>query len=959
MTRLEQRVYDVFSQKDLFVTLDSAMQYFTGMSRTQVENALESLCQQGKLYSTDTFVGRMYGYDSTEYCLADNALDVNMSTREGMESVIEALQNNDAVMIRATDLLPDFDEKIDQIQNLASVLSKIAYKSTETETPATKTGTLFDWTFNSGLRVGENKWDIAIPDGFVKVGSSSRRFELIPADARYRYSDDRPVEILPTANVSGQDDSGLDLDNWFYHPLANKARGLLVSTIASKPQKINLNLSINGGEKRNISSFDTGVIPTKDIFGIPSKELVIGAVVQDIMGTNNFLINFYSDTQHKQIRVRTDHISETHYKQIKQSIIRWASTFRFSKINKKIPSLLIDSPKCIEELARGEMTTTVEALEIIARDVAAPGNVVADIGSDYLNILGEEKAKTMIRGQLKDAIATREFYIPKVEKLFERIRDILTAHKMLKLHKAYSGLSLPYLEVYIGDVIIREYLSAEAKEIVEKWKEEIKQLEDKAEDAYISLGTPWKKNNKIEKSITFRVTGYSHDQRMKMAKDATAKFDQIDLKKEANELRDIVVSGKTLSSEKLIADLDKWITMFHKNLDLALERYLEAEKASAILDEVTHMFGFNTTMNNRQKYMDNMVSYITKRITKLIELMAELSEKYENDDCLIDIYNTIIKVCQKNIFKVSINGQITQSEVKNIDDLARQLQTDAVVALMNRTPEEKTARLERKKEKLYLEACAEAEKLTDIAALKKAEKQFGELGDYKDSAEKMTDCRTRIDIIKKEESYLQAIELSKSSDNKEALQKAGRKFSVLKDYKDSRERYARVSELLNRIEQREKDYSDYKKAIADYEKAVSARICEINTLVEEKIVELTAKEKEKLTADYKKAVHEKESKKSRLLAAKISAENTLSSLGLFKGKEKKQCRADIERLSAEIKQMAEDIYNLRIDYENNIATAVDKITAKNSQIKMKISQQLPQIVKPALPESLKGYYRPL
>lgn len=1012
MTGFEQRVYDVFSQNDLFVTLDSAMTYFTGMSRTQVENALESLCQQGKLYSTDTFVGKMYGYDSTEYCLADNALDVNISTGEGMESVIEALQNNDAVMIRATDLLADFDEKTDETQNLASVLSKIASKSTETETPATKTGTLFDWTFNNGLRAGERNWDVAIPDGFVKVGSSSRRFELIPADVKYRYSDDRPVEILPTTDISGQDDSGLDLDIWFYHPLSNKARGLQLGALLSRPQKVNLNLSINGGEKRNISSFDTGAIPTKDIFGVASRELVIFVVVQDIMGTNSFLINFYSDEQHKQIRIRTGYISDKDYTLLKNSIIRWADTFRFSKTNKKTPSLLIDSLKCIEELNAGKMTTTLKALDIIARDVAAPGNVISDVGNICLNILGEEKTKKLTREQLKDGIATREFYIPRVEKLFEQIRNKLPAEKMIELHEAYHGLSLTYLEAHFDGTVIREELSPESKKIVDKWTKEIEELERKhllggkltKKELFTDKRTLYVERNiksYYDMSTVYRVN--------KLTEDMTRYKENMDHL--AGRMRIYQQNLNKLRSEKLDSKIINKVKAIIKNVYTLIDDiYKQAEKAAEIAVKFSsaHRIPCNrdsfALSHEDIKHCAINVSYL---ITTISVLVHHFSVNDPENELLPDLYNCLLESVKYTRFKFVAKGFEFSEDAIGIVEIFKGMPTPQVMQLMNETKEEKMARLEKKKEEKYINACNELENVATVAALKRASVVFKELGDYKDSTEKyeecnlqikyleackeadqtktiaaqkkaiqlftdlgsykdsesrVAECHQRIQHIKEleiEKEYKNAIGLLSSRYIKENVAKAKDIFFKLGDYKDSKEKYTQARDLIAEITQREMDYGEYKKAISVYKQAQKDRENEIVSLVEKEMLRLKSEAEEKLDAEYKADVRVNDDKKGQLVVQRTEIERTLSSLGIFKGKEKKHCRAEIERLNGEIKQLEEKNHNLRRIYSTNLATILNNIDNQEEEIKNIISQQLPSIEKPTFPEHLKGHYRPL
>lgn len=65
MTDLEQKIFMYFQDGDKCLTIDNVVDAMQ-LPNEQVEEALENLVESEIFYSLDTFVGKMYGIDSTE-----------------------------------------------------------------------------------------------------------------------------------------------------------------------------------------------------------------------------------------------------------------------------------------------------------------------------------------------------------------------------------------------------------------------------------------------------------------------------------------------------------------------------------------------------------------------------------------------------------------------------------------------------------------------------------------------------------------------------------------------------------------------------------------------------------------------------------------------------------------------------------------------------------------------------
>lgn len=102
---------------------------------------------------------------------------------------------------------------------------------------------------------------------------------------------------------------------------------------------------------------------------------------------------------------------------------------------------------------------------------------------------------------------------------------------------------------------------------------------------------------------------------------------------------------------------------------------------------------------------------------------------------------------------------------------------------------------EARKENIYSDACKKLAESKSEAELKNIENAFKSIIDYKDSAEKISECEICIDIARKEEIYCKACNILSENQNYKGLQEAKKIFESIIDYKDSSKKAKKCEEL--------------------------------------------------------------------------------------------------------------------------------------------------------------------
>ncbi len=401
---------------------------------------------------------------------------------------------------------------------------------------------------------------------------------------------------------------------------------------------------------------------------------------------------------------------------------------------------------------------------------------------------------------------------------------------------------------------------------------------------------------------------------------------------------------------------------------------------------------------------------ISNLVSDISALIKTFSEKDPENELLIELYNCLLESVKYTRFEFTAGNIIFSGIAEAVTDVFSAMPTPQIVQLASETAEEKTTRLEKKKEEKYLEACECSTKSYSVS-LKKAVQLFKELGDYKDSKLLLEKCQQRIFDQQKEEMYIDACDESKNksseirlkraiqlfkelgdykdsarllnecnlwlieagnekiyknalemlnnSNNKDSLKSAQQLFSKLGGYKDSKDKHANVTDMIKQLEKRESDYAGYQNAVKAYKTDLLEYDKNIDKQVKKEISKLRKEKEKALNANHIVELNELEEKKARLKAERSENEKILSSLGLFKGKEKKMCRDNIERLTAEIKQVDEKIYRCKVVYADNLAQIQDIVEKETDNIRAKVIAKSPKPVKPVMPEHLKKYYKEL
>ena len=754
MTSLERKVCDVFKRNDLFVTLDDAMGYFPGESRWQVEAALESLCRQGKLYSSETFMGKMYGYDSTEYCLADDRYSVDMNSGEGIESIINALGG---------------------IQR---------------ETYASR----------------------------VNPAISQQRSEVCDID----------------------DPKFLRGD--FTEKTAQEWVGI-----------INLHMEY--------------LNEVKSIIG--------KALVEEAQQTMYVLETF-----------------KIYMKPELKVIAEYRSTY-YAKVAKVIDSNL--------------------AGRISDKDVRK------GINNFLGQLISEEEEAVTVNG-------ANRFGAP--------IPDVKKYRSKFTGFKNETGTEITKKE------LVQNMVKVLTEVLHNRGKDEL----------------PWRKDNVVEKSISFGFSGYSSEQRTNLINGNIKKNEQHNknVMENAEKLKALGnILKYNLSAENILKGYEEWLTEYDKLLEDGVTIVNELTKSSLISAVALQTMSPDRIFESHRVYLSNMADYVEKVIITCIDQMKTISAKYKDDDKLIDIYNTLLKVCQKNVFSSIINGKVISASVKNIDALAMQFKTPEVEFLMNLSPEEKAARAEKKMEEQYVRACAESDKKDDIDAQKKAAEMFKELGSYKDCEQLQEECNKTISELTKKQDYDTAMNLLGHCSKKYALTEAQKMFNKLGEYSDSRDKSEQATILLEQIVWQEKVLREYEDAMARYQRSFEERDREIEVAVRKKMKDMKTAAEEELTGKHNREMDSLTEKQKRY---KVEYENEiqkLSNLGLFKAKERKQCKENIVQLNEEIKTLGEIIYKLKENYADNFAAITDQIEKQEQKIRAEISAQIPYAEEPEKPEIVK------
>lgn len=179
---------------------------------------------------------------------------------------------------------------------------------------------------------------------------------------------------------------------------------------------------------------------------------------------------------------------------------------------------------------------------------------------------------------------------------------------------------------------------------------------------------------------------------------------------------------------------------------------------------------------------------------------------------------------------------------------------DTIAQERQQIAEEKIRSEEEERAAAYEKALKILNHGTSVSAVEKAIDIFSQLGDYRDSADNILKCHTKLQEVKNQEVYSHACSLL-NTDDSSRVEQAQQKFRELGDWKDSRDKAVQCEEKLTLL-----------RKIAEERKAL-------------------------------------ETKRQKLLDIQKALEEERANLGLFSGKRKKEIDAELQKVCAELMQI--------------------------------------------------------
>ena len=339
--------------------------------------------------------------------------------------------------------------------------AKTAEKTTA-KAPAKKTAsrsnTLYSWSFDEGKTVRGNGWTIAIPDGFKRIDSqdrvfeSKRIFELVPE--KYSGSESRiPVRILP-----GNDSSGSSFaQNWMCHPNALAGLGAIHGSMIANlyAEKMNADYA--------------------PLYSCGFGNVYAFILIHNTFDTYSFQASVETTKRSIPMRIQTGvKISDPKKHDLLKSMLAWLQTMCFDDPEEQqAKTPLFDDPVVLNELMKqGKTDKFEEAVEEAKLEYGAATNGRLK-AIEYMaeNGLLDEYAPEDCREILQEAMDTRLFFLEKADRVVTQLSDgtakIAVIKKVLKkLHE----LDEDFLTLTVDNVKISVGVPDSVNVIRERWE---------------------------------------------------------------------------------------------------------------------------------------------------------------------------------------------------------------------------------------------------------------------------------------------------------------------------------------------------------------------------------------------------------------------------------------------------------------------------------------------------------
>ena len=269
LTDLESKILKWFREDGDTHTLKDAQKKFSFKSGSEVQHALDSLCDKGILYGGANMIGHTY------FLNHDALDDEDDEETELDDGVLDAFSELDKEMIALQEGLEDAG-----IEVYPSGIGDTGFDA-------------YNWTFTKNTRADGGSWTIAIPDGFVITDSQENRvFEAIPEDCTETEPEEARVRILPGAEQ--------DLADHLlaHHPSAQK--GLFTSVAAL-------------GAERSAEMF--GEVPKHFLLNYENTYASV-LIYNTGGGSYSYQCTVYDCKKSIMLRVQTQHVTDEQEKQL-------------------------------------------------------------------------------------------------------------------------------------------------------------------------------------------------------------------------------------------------------------------------------------------------------------------------------------------------------------------------------------------------------------------------------------------------------------------------------------------------------------------------------------------------------------------------------------------------------------------------------------------------------------------
>ena len=269
---------------------------------------------------------------------------------------------------------------------------------------------MIKWTFTEGKTVKGKEWEIAIPDGFVKIESKEgREFELVPQG--YEKEEIIPIHILP----GNKNDVGLK-DRWLSHPNTRKA---LAEVIAVKMSELMASLL---GSTAIITSVGEG-------------NICACLMIQNTFANSySYQFTVYTDKASYLIRIQTQGISDEQKFELEKSAKEWIKTLKYDdSVNPEARTYEFDEDAIIADIKNRSTSLLDEAIKTVLVDYA----LCVNSRTDTLKFMGkygmlDEHTPDRITEMMNDGLEIKLYYSEKLNNIVKRLPEIGADKEVLK-----------------------------------------------------------------------------------------------------------------------------------------------------------------------------------------------------------------------------------------------------------------------------------------------------------------------------------------------------------------------------------------------------------------------------------------------------------------------------------------------------------------------------------------------